>query len=199
VGLKTDTRQRMITSAALLLREKGVAGTSVAEVLRHSNGPRGSVGFHFPGGRAELLTDALRWAGDLVSTILREAASQGAPPDEVFAGICDYYQHQLTTTEFAAGCPVGAAAQEAYGDPVLGPVIGSIVDDWHTGLTDVLVRAGHDRDAAADLAMLCISALEGAITMSRVRRSTGPIDIVRNRIIPMLEINEAVALARGQS
>ncbi|GAA4807924.1 TetR/AcrR family transcriptional regulator [Nocardioides caeni] len=186
MGVKTDTRQRMITSAALLLREKGVAGTSIAEVLRHSRGPRGSVGFHFPGGRAELLTDALGWAGNLVTTILREAASQGTRPDEVFAGICDYYRHQLATTEFAAGCPVGAAAQEAYGDPVLGPVISSIVEDWHTGLTAVLTRAGHEPDSAADLAMLCISALEGAITMSRVKRSTDPIDTVRARIVPML-------------
>lgn len=186
MGMKTDTRQRMITSAALLLREKGVAGTSVAEVLRHSRGPRGSVGFHFPGGRSELLTDALRWAGDLVTTILREAASQGTRPDEVFAGLCDYYKQQLTTTEFAAGCPVGAAAQEAYGDPVLGPVIAAIVEDWHHGLADVLTRAGHGPGAAADLAMLCISALEGAITMSRVKRSTGPLDVVRAWIVPML-------------
>lgn len=186
MGVKTDTRQRMVTSAALLLREKGVAGTSIAEVLRHSHGPRGSVGFHFPGGRTELLTDALQWAGGLVTTILREAAQQGSPPEEVFAGICDYYKHQLATTEFAAGCPIGAAAQEAYGDPALGPVISSIVDDWHTGLTDVLVRAGRDPDGAADLAMLCISALEGAITLSRVKRSTDPIDTVRTRIVPML-------------
>lgn len=186
MGVKTDTRQRMVTSAALLLREKGVAGTSIAEVLRHSRGPRGSVGFHFPGGRAELLTEALGWAGNLVTTILRDAASQGTSPDEVFASICAYYNHQLTTTKFAAGCPVGAAAQEAFGDPVLGPVISSIVDDWHTGLSEVLICAGHDPDAAADLAMLCISALEGAITMSRVKRSTEPIDTVRTRIVPML-------------
>ncbi|KRB72695.1 hypothetical protein ASE01_21805 [Nocardioides sp. Root190] len=176
----------MITSAALLLREKGVAGTSIAEVLRHSRGPRGSVGFHFPGGRAELLTDALGWAGGLVTTILREAASQGTRPDEVFAGICDHYEHQLATSEFAAGCPVGAAAQEAYGDAALGPVISSIIDDWHTGLTAVLTRSGHDPDAATDLAMVCISALEGAISMSRVKRSTAPIRTVRDRIVPML-------------
>jgi TetR/AcrR family transcriptional regulator, lmrAB and yxaGH operons repressor len=187
VGVRTDTRQRMVASATALLREKGVAGTSVAEVLRHSRGPRGSVGFHFPGGRDELLTEALRRAGDLVTTILREAAAQGTPPGAVFAAICEHYEHQLATTHFVAGCPIGAAAQEAYGDPALGPVTRSIVDDWHTALGEVLVRAGHEPDAAADLAMLCISSLEGAISMSRVKRSTDPIDIVRTRIVPMLE------------
>jgi AcrR family transcriptional regulator len=67
VGVTTDTRARMINSAALLLREHGVAGTSIARVLEHSQGPRGSVQFHFPGGKAQLLTEALVWAGGLIS------------------------------------------------------------------------------------------------------------------------------------
>jgi TetR/AcrR family transcriptional repressor of lmrAB and yxaGH operons len=188
VGAKTDTRARMVTSAALLLRENGVAGTSIAKVLAHSRGPRGSVGFHFPGGRAELLTDALRWAGDFVTAILRRAGEQGASPADVFAGICEHYKQQLAATDYAAGCPIGAAAQEAYRDPALGPVVSSIVDDWQSGLADVLTRSGHDPDTSADLAMLCISALEGAITMSRVKRTTSPIDTVRERVVPLLGV-----------
>ena len=186
MGAKTDTRTRMVTSAALLLREHGVAGTSIAKVLEHSRGPRGSVGFHFPGGRAELLTEALQWAGGFVTTTLRRAAQHGASPADVFAGICEHYQQQLATTEYAAGCPIGAAAQEGYRDPAIGPVVASIVGDWHGGLTEVLTRSGHPPAEAADLAMLCISALEGAITMSRVKRSSDPIDVVRERIVPLL-------------
>lgn len=187
MGTRTDTRARMVTSAALLLREHGVAGTSVAKVLDHSHGPRGSVGFHFPGGRSELLADALRWAGDLVTTTLQDAAARKLPPAKVFAGICSHYRRQLAETDYAAGCPVGAAAQEAYRDPALGPVVSDIIDDWRTALADVLVAAGHRRGEAQSLAMLCISALEGAITMARVTRSATPIDIVRARVCPLLE------------
>ena len=50
MGAKTDTRERMVVSAALMLRERGVAGTTVSGVLEASGAPRGSVGFHFPGG-----------------------------------------------------------------------------------------------------------------------------------------------------
>lgn len=186
MGVKTDTRARMVTSAATLLREHGVAGTSIAKVLEHSRGPRGSVGFHFPGGRSELLADALRWAGGFVTATLRQAATQGASPADVFAGICEHYQQQLASTDYAAGCPIGAAAQEAYRDPALGPVVSSIVDEWQSALAEVLTGSGHDPAEAADLAMLGISALEGAITMSRVQRSVDPIDIVRARIVPLL-------------
>ena len=186
MGVKTDTRARMVTSAALLLREHGVAGTSIAKVLEHSQGPRGSVGFHFPGGRSELLSDALRWAGDFVTATLRHAAEQGTSPGTVFAGICEHYTLQLANTDFAAGCPIGAAAQEAHRDSTLGPVVSGIVEEWHQALADVLTTSGHQPSEASDLAMLCISALEGAITMSRVYRSADPIDIVRARIVPLL-------------
>ena len=186
MGATTDTRQRMVSSAALLLREHGVAGTSIVKVLEHSRGPRGSVGFHFPGGRAELLTDALRWAGGHVTAMLQQATEQEASPADVFEGICEHYKQQLAASDFAAGCPVGAAAQEAYREAALGPVVASIIDDWQAGLADVLTRSGHDPDDSAELAMLCISAVEGAITMSRVKRSTDPIDIVRVKITPLL-------------
>ena len=77
MGATTQTRARMVTSAALLLREHGVAGTSIARVLEHSRGPRGSVQFHFPGGKAQLLTEALDWAGGLVTMVLSQARARG--------------------------------------------------------------------------------------------------------------------------
>lgn len=188
MGTKTDTRQRMVTSAALMLRERGVAGTSIAGVLEHSHGPRGSVRHHFPGGRVELLTDALRWVGDLVSSQLRSGVDAGLAPAELFGQICEYYQHQLATTDFAAGCPIGAAAQEAYADNNLGPVVADIIDTWTALLAESLTTHGREPSEAADLALLCISTLEGAITISRVQHSTRPIELALNAMLPLLAI-----------
>src|SRR5688500_10963530 len=103
----------MVHSAALLMREHGVAGTSIARVLEHSNGPRGSVQFHFPGGKTQLLTEALVWAGGLVTGTLTRAHDRGDTPTAVVAAICEHYKRQLADTDFKAGCPVGAVAQEA--------------------------------------------------------------------------------------
>jgi AcrR family transcriptional regulator len=176
----------MVTSAALLLREHGVAGTSIARVLEHSQAPRGSVQFHFPGGKAQLLTEALGRAGGLVTGVLAQAQARGATPAEVLTAICEHYQRQLLETDFHAGCPVGAVAQEAFGDPELGPTVAAIVDDWATALAAILVTAGRDRVEALDLALLCISALEGAITLARLRRSTRPIELVHERLTALL-------------
>jgi len=50
----------------------------------------------------------------------------------------------------------------------------------------VLANAGHDDTDASDLAILCISSIEGAITLARVQRSTRPLEIVQERLIPLL-------------
>jgi len=101
VGATTDTRARMINSAALLLREHGVAGTSIARVLEHSQGPRGSVQFHFPGGKAQLLTEALVWAGGLISNVLSQAQARGDTPADVVNAICEHYKRQLADSDRA--------------------------------------------------------------------------------------------------
>jgi len=186
VGVTTDTRARMITSAALLLREHGVSGTSIPKVLAHSNGPRGSVGHHFPGGRTELIAEALTWAGAAVTDALAKRRAAGATPPEVFAFLCDFYSKQLTSTDYAAGCPVGAAAQEAFDDPAIGPVIAGILDSWTAALKESLVASGHSETEARDLALLCLCALEGAILVARVQKSNQPIDTVRARLVPLL-------------
>lgn len=187
MGSKTDTRQRMVISAALLLRERGVAGTSIAGVLEHSGGPRGSVGYHFPGGRSELLTDALRWVGGLVSARLKAGLDARTPAAELFADICDFYRGELTSTDFAAGCPVGAAAQESFGDDELGPVVAGIIDEWTALLAESLIIAGMAADRAGETALAAITALEGAIMMARVKRSIEPVDLVAAMVLPTLQ------------
>lgn len=186
MGVTTNTKERMVHSAALLLREHGVAGTSIARVLDHSAGPRGSVQFHFPGGKVQLLTEALAWAGGLITTTLTRAHEQGSTPAEVVNAICEHYKAQLANSNYRAGCPVGAVAQEAYADPQLGQQVAAVLADWTSALKAVLLDAGHDEVEASDLAMLCVSSIEGAITLARVHGSTRPIEIVQERLIPTL-------------
>lgn len=186
MGMTTDTRARMITSAALLLREHGVARTSIPKVLEHSRGPRGSVGHHFPGGRSELITEALTWAGGMLTDAIASQRDAGASGAEVFAHVCDFYAGQLVSTDYAAGCPVGAAAQESYDDPTLAPLTARIIDSWTTALTEALTQDGHPTTDARSLALLCVSAVEGAILLARVARSTQPLDAVRERLLPLL-------------
>src|SRR4051794_22501429 len=134
----TDTREKMVKSAAALLREDGVAGTGFRDVVAHSATPRGSIAHHFPGGKRQLVSEAVHWAGGLSSNAIRTKAS---PPPEIVKLVFGLYRRALFDTEFAAGCPIGAVAQEAYDDPALREAVKQVFDDWRTVLRESLARS----------------------------------------------------------
>lgn len=66
-------RERMVVSAALLIRERGAHATAISDVLQHSGAPRGSAYHYFPGGRTQLLCEAVDYAGEHVAAMINEA------------------------------------------------------------------------------------------------------------------------------
>ena len=72
-----DSREAMIRATVDLLRERGYSGTSLGDVLARSGGPRGSIYHHFPGGKQELVTEALRRYGASLQRRIDAIASTG--------------------------------------------------------------------------------------------------------------------------
>src|SRR5688572_25251950 len=66
-AMASETRARMVAGAADLVSRRGVNGTSMRDVVRHTGTPRGSIGHHFPRGKQQLIEDAIVFAGAQVS------------------------------------------------------------------------------------------------------------------------------------
>src|SRR3954454_8962233 len=104
--LMPSPRERMVVSAALLIRERGAHPTAIADVLEHSGAPRGSAYHYFPGGRTQLLCEPIDYAGQHVARRIAAAASRG----ELLDSIIDDYRTNLVRSDFRAGCPVVAVS-----------------------------------------------------------------------------------------
>lgn len=102
------TKRSMLVSAAEVLRERGAAGVTIDEVLNRSGAPRGSVYHHFPGGRNQLLIEALAFAGESMTTAIDAAAPRG--PMVLLHEFVEHWEVVLRDSDFTAGCPVAAAA-----------------------------------------------------------------------------------------
>src|SRR5258708_6233329 len=69
---KSDSKERMIAAARRLFREHGYLGTALSDVVTESAAPRGSIYFHFPGGKEELASEViLLHAADVIAHINR--------------------------------------------------------------------------------------------------------------------------------
>ncbi|MCV7378287.1 TetR family transcriptional regulator [Mycobacterium alsense] len=181
----------MLVSAAQVMRERGAAGVTIDEVLARSGAPRGSVYYHFPHGRNQILTEALRYSGDSITTMIDDAAGWGARA--LLREFVTFWERLLTDGDFAAGCPVVAAAIGSDdADPKLSAEAGAILGRWCTALTRAFSNDGFDDADAASLAVMSIAALEGAVVLSRSTRSTDPLRQVGEQLEFLIKAREFV-------
>jgi AcrR family transcriptional regulator len=181
-------RERMVVSAALLIRERGAHATAISDVLEHSGAPRGSAYHYFPGGRTQLLCEAVDYAGEHVGAVITEAAG-GL---ELLDTLIDKYRRQLLDSDFRAGCPIVAVSVESGFETDneqdrerMAPVIdraAAVFDRWTDLIAQRFIADGVAADQAGELAMLATAALEGAIVLARVRRDVAPLDAVHRQL-----------------
>lgn len=183
---RSDTKARMIDSAMRILRERGVSGVTVDAVLADSGAPRGSVYHHFPGGRDELVLTAGRAAADYITGLLSDTV-QGCDMMTALDLFIAFWKQTLVETGYGAGCPVAALGADSADDAAkLLDLAATTFDRWKEALTGAIEATGFSPGEARILAVTLISALEGAITLCRVYRSSQPLDDVAGPLKSLL-------------
>jgi TetR/AcrR family transcriptional regulator, lmrAB and yxaGH operons repressor len=185
VKMTTDSRQRMIETAALVMRERGVEATSFSEVLARSGAPRGSIYHHFPGGKAQLIEEATRYAGEFTATGLAMALAQEDPVAAIRAFSASWGRI-LRRSDFGAGCPVVAASLEGERIPGARDAAAAAFEHWEKLLAEALSPHVSSTNQAQALATLVIASIEGAVVVSRAVRSTGPLERVAGELEQLL-------------
>ena len=181
----------MLISAAEVMRERGAAGVTIDEVLARSGAPRGSVYYHFPDGRNQILTEALRYSGDAITAMIDDAAGWGAKA--LIREFVKFWERSLADGDFTAGCPVVAAAIGSDDDEArLSAEAGTILGRWCTALTRAFTNDGFDDQDAAALAVMSIAALEGAVMLCRSTRSAQPLKQVAEQLEFLIKAKEFV-------
>nr|WP_189952012.1 TetR/AcrR family transcriptional regulator [Streptomyces roseolus] len=176
----------MVLSAATLLREYGASATSVDRVLAHSGAPRGSVYHHFPGGRAQLIDEAVASAGDFIAGLI-DAAMRADDPVEAVDAFFALWRDRLVESGFRAGCPIVAVAVETNDDaPQLARSAAAVFARWQEALAALLLRHGLPEERSRRLGAFIIAAVEGAVILCRAEQSTAPIEATAAEIHDLL-------------
>jgi AcrR family transcriptional regulator len=168
----------MVIGAADMIRRRGLAATSVRELAKHTGAPLGSTYHYFPGGKQQLATEAVRWAGDTVAQLLERRLADG--PVEGLQAFLALWRETITSSEFRAGCPVLAVSIEEPGnaETCVLDAAAAVFSTWETLLARSLRRHGASPRQATQLATLIVAAVEGTVAMCRAERSAQPLDDV---------------------
>ncbi|WAC90392.1 TetR/AcrR family transcriptional regulator [Mycobacterium sp. Aquia_213] len=174
---RSDSKERMIAAARRLFREHGYFGTALSDVVAESSAPRGSLYFHFPGGKEELATEvALLHSADAIAHINRAAGTTGTAA-ELIAAFLGRPRDELIASDYREGCAVAPIVIEST------PASAQLTDTARRGFQDLIAtlaarlnEKGIPESQARQLALNAVTAMEGALILSRVLRSPEPFD-----------------------
>src|SRR5438874_9436927 len=78
----TGAKNLLLESAIFLMRQSGLSGAGINQILAHSRAPKGSMYYYFPRGKLQLTAEALKLYGDRVAAAFEQALASNERPAE---------------------------------------------------------------------------------------------------------------------
>jgi len=177
----------MLAAAETLLRERGLAGAGIQQVVARSRAPIGSVYHFFPGGKTQLVAEALHIHGEKARALI-----QGMLADET-RPLPDRFRTWFRTAAAGfdragadKGCAIGTVALDLDArHEVLRRLCRDAFDGWIASIAQQLPWS--DEAVRRSFAEMVVVAVEGAFVLSRARRSGRPFITVGEWLATILE------------
>lgn len=183
MGQRTDTRDRIIQASLRAMREKGYCSTAISDIVDASGAPRGSVTFHFKGGKDEIAREAIALRTSQVREAVQRVVDESTSAAELLETSIDRIGAEFAGSGFLAGCPVvPIAIERAAQSPELRQASADFFHVWRESLAHGLTAHGIHADRAARIATLAVTAAEGALAISRVERNLDAFAAIRDEL-----------------
>ncbi|MGN6723869.1 MAG: TetR/AcrR family transcriptional regulator [Marmoricola sp.] len=186
-----ENRERIVRTTRDLIRRNGVSGTTMLEVVQAAGGSRGSLYHYFPGGKTEMIEDAVRSSIDEYTAGIEYVTT--LPPAEAIPLIVEVWRAEAEASGYTAGCPVVAAALGGATEPHARAMAGDAFAAWTSLISRMLVNHGVAADRADSMATLALAAIEGAVVVSLAQQSSEPLERVAAELVALSELFGAAA------
>jgi TetR/AcrR family transcriptional repressor of lmrAB and yxaGH operons len=185
-GRGESSRQAFVAATADLLRRQGYNATGLNEIVAHAGAPKGSLYFHFPGGKEELAVTAMARSGDQLRRAIEALVTSSEDLGESLQRLVDALALGLESSSYEAGCPIATITLEAATtSEAVRTTADAVFSSWLAVLQERLVAAGLDVANAERRALFVLAAIEGALILARARRDTGPLSVVREELVAL--------------
>ena len=180
----------MVVTTAKLLRRQGYHATGLNQIVAEAEAPKGSIYFHFPGGKEQLAAEAIAASADYLDRALR--ACERPTALESLEEYISQTAALLERTDYADGCPLATVVLEAsVTSDTLGKACADAVELLLARVTGWLERDGFGAELARTRAHLVYAAIEGALIFAKALRSTEPLTTLRAQLPQLLDRSRA--------
>jgi TetR/AcrR family transcriptional repressor of lmrAB and yxaGH operons len=168
----SSAREDMLAAAVELFRARGYEGVGVAELLTKSNAPRGSLYFHFPGGKEQIGAEVVERVGAEVAGRFRGLRESGVDMEKFIDTVFKTTAKECKERDYKASCPMAAIATGFGSDhPKLAAAVRTAFASWEQEIRLAAHARGMSEANAATFASAMLTAMEGAFVISKAQAS----------------------------
>jgi len=166
----SSAREDMLSAAVELFRERGYEGVGVAELLQKSGAPRGSLYFHFPGGKEQIGAEVVDRVGIEVARRFRELGATDVDMATFIERVFKTTAKECKERDYKASCPMAAiAAGVSSGNPKLQAAIRDAFAAWEREIGAAAEARGMTKKNADTFASSFLASMEGAFVVSKAQ------------------------------
>jgi TetR/AcrR family transcriptional regulator, lmrAB and yxaGH operons repressor len=168
----SSAREDMLSAAVELFRSRGYDGVGVAELLQKSGSPRGSLYFHFPGGKEQIGAEVVERVGAVVAGRFRDLAATDVDMSTFIERVFKTTARECKDRDYKASCPMAAIAAGVSSDnPKLQSAIREAFASWEHEIAAAAETRGMTKKNAEIFASSFLAAMEGAFVVSKAQES----------------------------
>lgn len=183
---RTDTRRRMLDSAVELFHTQGYHATGLNQLLAAGGAPKGSLYFHFPGGKEQLAAEAIEISGERLRDQLKAITEHAAGPADAVGMIVDALADALAASDFHRGCPLATVALDVSDES---ETIRSACAGGYLSWQDVVAKylSTQGIEDPESLATIIIASIEGGLLLAKTQRDLAPLRAIGEHLRITLE------------
>ena len=185
---KSTSRDRIIRAASDLFGSSGYYGAGLNEIVRQGKAPKGSIYYHFPGGKEQIAAEAiLLLARSVVDQINLQQTKKQTASEAV-----RLFVETLSTSIVASGYRSGGAlaivaSESATTNKELNRTCQEAYGLISQAISGTLSARGFPKEKARTLSVAMTAAVEGGIVLSRTYHSRKPLQTVAKLLGDMVK------------
>lgn len=187
--MEINTKEKILIAASRLFRKQGYHATTLNQISKESNTPRGSVYYYFENGKEQLAQEAILRTGQIIKQRIEEALNK-----EVDAAMAihmhlknkaqEMEQQKETTDIFSL---VAIAREVSDSNSLLLKTCKEVYDSWIEPFAQKIENSGFTSKEAQELAITIQALIEGAYALVVSHQNATPMYIASEQVLKLLK------------
>lgn len=170
--INNPVRENIIATTLNFVLEKGYSATSVKEIIKNSNAPKGSIYYYFPKGKDEIFIAALDKIDNNVKKKIKSLENKHKNLEDYLLGLFKLFDKKNKTYSKANVQLILLALETIEISPIITEKCSEILEGWRYLVADNLFDMGIPEEICNPVSEWFFLNMQGAICSTKIHSDT---------------------------